>query len=329
MPEQRIHAPEFPVGLEWVNTQRPLCLAELRGKVVLLDFWASCRIHCMHVVPELRRLEARFAHQLVVIGVHGAKYASEEEADGIRRAIERYGIEHPVVNDHDFRLWRRYAVRAWPTLVLIDPEGCLVGSVSGAGHGETIANAIWRLLDTARQKGILDERPRERVLGRVRSGEAGGSTLSFPGGVEADPHRDRLIIADTNHHRILITHLDGTFVDAVGRGAPGRADGTFEEAAFDGPQGMAVDGDVLYVAERQNHLVRRVDLARRTVTTVGGTGARARPFGTPGPAPAVDLNSPWDLVRLRSAALDGLIIAMAGSHQLWFLDLERGTMRRF
>src|SRR5215212_11014693 len=125
--EGKVNAPDFPAGIEWLNTDRPLSLRELRGKVVVLDFWTYCCINCMHVIPDLKKLERKYANELVVIGVHSAKFAGERETGNIRQAILRYEIEHPVVNDKDMTVWQQYAVRGWPTLMLIDPAGKVVG----------------------------------------------------------------------------------------------------------------------------------------------------------------------------------------------------------
>jgi len=124
----------LPTDLVWLNTAKPLRLEELRGKFVLLDFWTYCCINCMHVIPELKRLEKGYPTELVVIGVHSAKFSNERLTDNIRQAILRYEIGHPVVNDKEMQIWRSYAVRSWPTLVLVDPEGYVIGAYSGEGN---------------------------------------------------------------------------------------------------------------------------------------------------------------------------------------------------
>ena len=119
MTGQNVRCPEFLPGFTWLNSRRPLTVAEdLRGRVAVLDFWTYCCINCIHVLPVLKRIEERFRGQpLVVIGVHSAKFLSEKDPENIRRAIHRYGIAHPVVVDSDHDIWERFAVRAWPTLV--------------------------------------------------------------------------------------------------------------------------------------------------------------------------------------------------------------------
>ncbi|HEV3468041.1 MAG TPA: thioredoxin-like domain-containing protein [Pyrinomonadaceae bacterium] len=321
--EGRVRAPELEGGRGWLNTGAPLSLAHLRGKVVLLDFWTYGCINCLHVIPDLQRLEEKYARQLVVIGVHSAKFDNEKETENIRRVILRYGIEHPVVNDADFRIWRSYAVRAWPTQVLIDPAGYVVGQVAGEGHYEALDEAIGRLVEEFRRRGGLNEQPLKLALERAKVGDL---PLAFPGKVLADAKGDRLFIADSNHHRVVVTRLDGKVLDIIGTGERGARDGPLDRATFYRPQGLALAGDTLYVADTSNHLIRRVDLKARTVETVAGTGEQSRDYRVRGGAArATPLSSPWDLL------LDGhmLYVAMAGPHQIWRLDLRRGQLSVF
>src|SRR5687767_13356370 len=238
----RVRAPEITGGRGWLNTDKPLSLAALKGKVVLLDFWTYGCINCIHIIPDLKKLEAKYPNELVVIGVHSAKFVNERETENIRRIILRYEIEHPVINDADFKIWNSYAIDAWPTQVLIDPAGYVVGTVSGEGNYELLDGAIGKTIEEFRKRGELNEQPLSLALERAKMGDM---PLAFPGKVLADEKSDRLFIADSNHNRIVITRLDGTLIDTVGIGAPGAADGLFESASFYRPQGMALDGDSL------------------------------------------------------------------------------------
>lgn len=316
-----VSAPEFPAGLDWLNTAQPLTIKELRGKIVLLDFWTYCCINCMHVLPDLLRLERKYRDELVVIGVHAAKFEAERETANIREAILRYEIEHPVVNDHAMHVWQEYATRAWPTMVLIDPRGKVIGSHSGEGVFEMFDSVIGEMAGYFDREGMLDRRPMRFVLERAKENPR---ALSFPGKVLADEKEQSLFIADTNHNRILVAALDdGQVLDVIGGGQAGLLDGTFEEALFRHPQGMARDGNYLYIADTENHAIRRADLARRRVETIAGTGSRNRDFDSrPSAAKGRTLNSPWDLELVHGV----LFIAMAGSHQIWGLDLEDGII---
>lgn len=317
--EGTINAPDFPEGLQWLNTDRPLSLRELRGKVVLLDFWTYCCINCMHILPDLKRLERKYADSLVVIGVHSAKFFTEQETENIRQAILRYEIEHPVVNDNQMVVWQQYAVRAWPTLVLIDPSGKIIGYHSGEGIYEIFDRAIEDVIRAAEAKGTLKRGALNLRLEREREPR---TALRFPGKVLTDERMNRLFIADSNHHRILVVSLRDNRVEmAIGAGTPGFRDGAFDKAHFNNPQGMAYDpdADALYIADTDNHAIRKADLRARTVETLAGTGEQSRAYPPrAGKGREVALNSPWDVVLLG----EQLYIAMAGSHQLWRLNLK-------
>ena len=315
----KIDAPEFPGGMQWLNTDRPITLKDLRGKVVVLDFWTYCCMNCMHVLPELKKLERKYPDELVVIGVHSAKFTAEKDTDNIRQAILRYEIEHPVLNDKDMLVWRAWSVRAWPTLYVIDPEGKIVGYTSGEDVYEPFDKLI---------AGIIREFDKDKKIDRKRPGfklereRAAKTMLSFPGKVLADEKSGRLFIADSNNNRIVVATLDGTVTGTVGSGTIGLKDGSFDEARFNKPQGLALAGDTLYVADTENHAVRRVDLAKKTVDTLAGTGRQSRRFLKPGQTQKKDapLNSPWALV-LHAGKL---YVAMAGPHQLWTIDPDTG-----
>jgi DNA-binding beta-propeller fold protein YncE len=318
----KVRAPEITGGRGWLNTDKPLSIASLKGKVVLLDFWTYGCINCIHIIPDLKKLEAKYANQLVVIGVHSAKFQNEKETENIRRIILRYEIEHPVYNDSEYAVWQSYGVRAWPTQVLIDPAGYVIGGVSGEGNYDVIDQTVAKVIDEFRKKGELNEEPLKLVLERAKVGEL---PLAFPGKILADANGDRLFIADSNHNRIVVTKLDGTLLDTIGTGDAGAADGAFDKATFYRPQGMALTGDNLYVADTENHLIRRVDLKTRTVETVAGTGQQSREYFKSGPARSVALSSPWDLQLVGRV----LYIAMAGPHQIWKMDLDKNEVSTF
>ena len=320
--KKSIPAPELTGGTAWLNVSRPLTLADLRGKMVLLDFWTYCCINCMHIIPDLKKLETKYSKDLVVIGVHSAKFQNEREAENIRQAILRYGIEHPVINDSNFAIWQAYGARAWPTLVLIDPEGNIVGSDTGEGHYEILDRLIGEMISRYRSKNLMNDKPIPLSLEKYKQGP---SFLSFPGKALADEASNRLFIADANHNRIVITNLEGEVLDIAGNGEIGRGDGTFKDASFHHPQGMALQGDNLYVADTENHIIRKLDLKAKIVTTIAGTGKQAEFMASGGMGISSPLNSPWDL-----AYLDGqLYIAMAGAHQIWVMDLETTVFQPF
>lgn len=314
------NAPEFPKNMEWLNTDHPLSLKELHGKIVLLDFWTYCCINCMHIIPDLKKLEHKYTDELVVIGVHSAKFLTEQGTDNIRQAILRYDLEHPVVNDKDFKIWKSYGAQGWPTLVLIDPDG----NIATRRSGENIYDDMNRQIAKLVQKfaGRIDTTHMNFALEKNKSPI---TFLRFPGKVTADATNNRLYITDSNNNRIVITDLNGKLLDTIGSDKAGQTDGSFDTAEFFHPQGTVLDGDVLYIADTENHLIRMADLSDKTVSTIAGVGKQVYVREPDGMARETGLNSPWDL----TLANNTLYIAMAGSHQLWQIDLRDKHIRLF
>ncbi len=331
---RRIPAPDLDGGVEWVNTAEPVKLESLRGRFVLLDFWTYCCINCMHVLPELKQLEHAYPNELVVIGVHSAKFDGEQDSQNIREAIARYEIEHAVVNDAEMRIWNKFGARSWPTLVLIDPAGDVVWAASGERTFDDIQPLLDKGLTYYRGKGLLKPAPRLQVLADEK---LAAMPLRFPGKVLADEAGGRLFITDSNHNRIVVCSLDGKMKTVIGAGAIGSDDGAFDKATFHHPQGAALVGETLYVADSENHLLRKADLANKTVTTIAGTGdpgsawpdaggdflqrqqagakSRSKPTETA-------ISTPWDVLVHDNA----LFVAMAGTHQLWRMPLDESKI---
>lgn len=309
-------APEFPAGFHWLNVSRPLRLhADLQGRFVLLDFWTYCCINCMHVLPDLKRLEKEFP-ELVVVGVHSAKFDNEQEEENIRAAILRYDIEHPVLIDEGYRVWQLYDAHAWPTFVLIGPRGDILWRSSGEGIYEALAPRLreWK-------EAYKAELRREPLPLRLEKHTRATGLLAFPGKLTV-AHRSSssplLYFTDSNHNRIIGITAEGEVVEVIGTGSEGWKDGSFEEAEFFRPQGLVYDPaqDALYVADTENHLIRRISFKERRVETIAGTGKQARRLVRAGQGPHLPLNSPWDVALVGKT----LYIAMAGFHQLWAMD---------
>ena len=322
--EGRSAAPEFPANYDWFNVSRPLSMSgDLRGKIVMLDFWTQGCINCIQIIPDLHRLGEEYADELVVVAVHWAKFDAERTSEAVRRASIRYGRQHPIVNDNLELLRRAYGVNAWPTVVVIDPTGKVVGQHAGEGVYANLEPVIATMAAEYGQRGLIDPTPLGDLL---KVAPALPTVLSFPGKLLADEQSDRLFIADTGRQRVLVATLDGELIEVIGAGGPGRADGGFDVATFRRPQGMALspDGNTLYIADRENHLIRAADLRTRQVSTIAGTGEPVFTF-KPGPAAEVAIASPWDL----HANGDLLFIAGAGRHQLWVLNLASGNIEVF
>ena len=231
-------APEFPADLDWINVTAPLTIEALRGKIVLLDFWTYGCINCIHMIPTLERLEASYGNALVVIGVHSAKFENEGETENLRQIVQRYELQHAVINDSGFRVWQTYGVRAWPSFVLIDPRGNVLAMQAGEIPFEAFDRVIGGMAEYFDSVGELNRDPLELAL---EGANVIGGLLSYPGKVLADESSNRRFIADTNHHRIIVADLTTYEVQAViGTGARVLADGACDAAQCNKPQGLAL-----------------------------------------------------------------------------------------
>ncbi|XP_053307138.1 NHL repeat-containing protein 2 [Spea bombifrons] len=323
-----LRAPEFAAGLEWLNTECPLSLHEdLQGKVVVLDFFTYCCINCMHVLPDLHALHHQYSDKdgLVIIGVHSAKFPNEKVLDNIKSAVLRYGITHPVVNDAEATLWHDLEVSCWPTLVIISPQGNLLFSLVGEGHREKLFLFASTALKFYKQR---DEISDGEIPIKLYKDSLPPSPLLFPGKVAVDVSNDNLIVADTGHNRILVVTKDGQVVHTIGGPESGWKDGSFMESAFNCPQGVAVKDNVIYVADTENHLIRKIDLETQKVSSVAGTGIQGTDKTGGAQGLQQPISSPWDVAFGVPGGSEHpvLWIAMAGIHQVWALMLEEGAL---
>ncbi|XP_060525437.1 NHL repeat-containing protein 2 isoform X2 [Cylas formicarius] len=332
---------DFKPGLEWFNVSEPLSFSKhLKGKIVILDFFTYCCINCMHIIPDLKEIENEFSVEdgLVVIGVHSAKFENEKNSENILAAVQRYNITHPVVNDSDSDMWQNCDVHCWPTLLILGPNGNPIVMLTGEGHKEDLQSYV---------KGALEYYNKEKLISNHKLPFKSAyhllpdlkGPLLFPGKItnyiDENGH-ETLAISDTGNNRILIVDSDGNITKVIGGMRLGFKDGNLEDAEFNNPQGLTFQSkDVLYVADTENHSIRRIDLATGTVDTVAGTGRQGhdKTGGKPGKQQAI--SSPWDLVLYRTPDMDltfhpdgkppvrdVLIIAMAGTHQIWALFLD-------
>ncbi|WP_066928959.1 NHL domain-containing thioredoxin family protein [Streptomyces sp. NBRC 110611] len=311
----RVRAPELTGKGGWLNTgDNELTLSDLRGRIVILDFWTFCCVNCLHVLDELRELEERHRDTLVIIGVHSPKFVHEADHQAVVDAVERYGVEHPVLDDPELITWKQYAVRAWPTLVVIDPEGYVVAQHAGEGHAHALATLVEELEAEHTAKGTL-----RRGDGPYVPPEPAATDLRFPGKAVRLPGGS-FLVSDTTRHQLVELAGDGEQVlRRIGSGERGLTPDSFNE-----PQGLALlpDGTVA-VADTVNHALRVFDPETGGLETVAGTGAQwFQGSPTSGPAREVALSSPWDLAWWR----DRLWIAMAGVHQLWTYDPATGRV---
>jgi thiol-disulfide isomerase/thioredoxin len=314
-----VSAPELIGDTWWGTGGRKLSLADFRGRFLLLDFWTLCCVNCHHVLAELRPIEAEFADTLTVVGIHSPKFEFEKDPASVKSAVQRHGIDHPVLNDPDMATWRSYDVRAWPTLILIDPRGDIVGTWSGEGHGHAIAATLNKLIPQY-------EESLQRGEGLFRAENAPSSTYLQPGKIET-LNSEQVLVSDSGHHSLAIalTTSPNQPIQRIGSGDRGFLDGSFESAQFNEPYGAVVlPADIadkvgyhVVVADTANHALRGLNLDEGTVTTIAGTGEQWRP-GDPTAGNAIDtrLTTPWDVAWLNNL----VYIAMAGDHRIWTFD---------
>ncbi|XP_058461934.1 NHL repeat-containing protein 2 isoform X2 [Malaya genurostris] len=334
---------DFKEDLDWFNVTEPLSFENsLRGKIVVLDFFTYCCINCMHILPDLKRLEHLYSIEdgLVVIGVHSAKFANERDSSNIRSAVQRYEISHPVVNDNTSSMWRKLHVQCWPTLLILGPRANPLFVIMGEGHFDDLKLYVSSALKFYKDKVAISN---HSISINLTTNQSETSHLQFPGKISCsyrgcDNNDNPLYaVSDSGNHRILVTNSEGTVLHRIGGKKPGFVDGDFRKARFNAPQGVAFQTDsILFVADNENHAVRIIDLNAKEVSTVVGNGKQGcdRIGGKSGRDQII--SSPWDVAVYRTRDLDMsfhsdeskaqikdvVFIAMAGIHQIWALFLE-------
>ena len=310
---------DFSGATSWLNADRPLVPADLAGRVVVVDFWTSCCINCLHTLPILSALEKRHeADPVLVVGVHSPKFDAETEGERLRSAIAENSITHPVAVDGSMKIWTAWKAQAWPTVFVLDAKGRIVWRGSGEPNKDDLEAHVAAALEEGRREGIL----KTEKLAALRPATADTGPLAFPGKIVA-LEGGAFAVSDTGHHRVVV--FDPTFAvkEVIGSGLAGMTDGGYAEASFRKPQGLAASGDLLYVADTENHAIRVVDRKARTVKTVAGTGEIAhKQLDERGKARETALRSPWDLVVVK----DVVYVALAGSHMIAAFDPKAGTI---
>ncbi len=299
-------APEFDPSLQWLNVSRPITLADLRGKVVILDFWTYGCVNCMHVIPDLKKLEKKYGDKIAIIGVHSPKFDNEKNLETLRKIVVRYDRRHPIVSDVDFKVFRAYGAAAWPTIAVVDPAGMLIGGVTGEGHYALLDAITEDLLK--KFKGKINTKPLPIALEKEKFK---GHLLAAPDKIAVS---DRYIaISDTLHHRVLVTDHSGKIVQTIGGKDAGDQTGAPDKTRFNTPRGLAFSKKGLYVADTGNHRVKRINLKTWETRNIAGTGENERERWGQHIAAETGLSSPWALAYERP----WLYISNAGSHQIW------------
>lgn len=300
----------FETDLTWFNSASPLTRESLQGFVTVIDFFTYCCINCMHILPDLERLEDKFSEGLAIIGVHSAKFENEKSEFQLENAIKRYGISHPVCNDTQLNMWNNLGVTCWPTLLILSPSGVPIHVFIGEGHSDFLFEYISTTIQYFKDNGDLTNTRLPRSL----HSKISSSALKYPGKISLN--NKNLVVSDSGNNRLLVVDLTTKNVlHTIGTGKRGSDDGDFDKASFSNPQGVtSISDDVLLVADTDNHLIRKVDVANRKVSTVGGTGKQGQDKEGGKTGIEQEISSPWDIIRLSESAA---AIAMAGIHQIW------------
>lgn len=305
-----VPAPEFPPGIDWLNTTEPLRMAQLLGRVTALAFVNVGSAWSSQTLIDLNHLRNRHPDHLHVVAVHVPRFEHEREPRRVARALGRHRFQFPVGHDADWVLWQQHGIEAWPTVVLIDAEGHVRERFVGDGQLREIDSAISRLQSEAT--------PRSLNVGRIEMRRGGEPRLPLRYPVGLALSGGFLYVADSGHHRVLECDLNGRVLRQFGSGGSGFIDGPMELAAFNRPHGLCIERDILYVADTGNHAVRRIQLRGGDIDTVVGAG---RP-GTPAEGPVGDPRMvALDQPRAVAVAAGSLYIASAGDNRIWRFDL--------
>jgi thiol-disulfide isomerase/thioredoxin/DNA-binding beta-propeller fold protein YncE len=312
--------PGFGEGV-WFNVKGPIDLADVNGRLVILDFWTSCCINCIHTLATLARIESAFPEDVLIIGVHTPKFDAELSSNKVAAAIERFGVSHPVLHDPERKVWDFYGVRAWPTLIFIHPSGRVVDEVVGEPNGDRLFVAVEQMIT-----GISHNSERQRTSPSTSSAREHAGRFRFPAKLKRfeAPEGTCWLLADSGHNQVVEFSFDGSKERRFGSGDMGFQDGGSDSASFNSPQGLAATATEIYVADTGNHALRSINRQTGTVTTVAGTGLRGMSLGKPGPGISTALASPWDLAITRQA----LLFANAGTHQLGHFDFSSRSVAR-
>ncbi len=315
---------------DWLNASRKIKTEDLKNRIILLDFWTYACVNCLHIIPEIKKLEAEFGDRLTVIGVHSGKFNNEKETVSIKSAILKYDISHLVVNDSDFKIWNSFAVSSWPTIILLDPKGNIVKKYQGEVSDLDIRDSIANLIKKYKYQLSKDKLP---II--LEKNKAVNYILKFPAKIKFARDfsykninkTNAIIISNTGKNNIIVASLNGETLLEIGSGIIGFEDGNINNATFNFPQGLLFKDNTLYVADTGNHALRKVDFKTGEVTTLSGNGKRGDIITTQNKAIDTSLASPWDLEFFPDQ--NTIIIANAGTHQLLKYDTSKQTVRPF
>ena len=259
-----------------VNLSKPLSNKILKNRIVVLDFWNYSCISCLEGISEIKKLQERFGNKVLFIGVHSSKFQNEKRQSAVRKAVLKYDITYPVINDEDLKLFNSFDIKAWPTAVLISPKGKVYKTYQGSKDiVKSLKKDIKKLI--SRNKFSIN---RKTIPLRLEKYDTLGNVLSFPSKIlyvknftyKYHKNLPALFIANSAHNNIVVSSLSGKIITKIGSGDAMLSDGNFATSSFNMPQGLEFSKNKLYVADAGNHAIRMVDFKTQKVSTLIGNG---------------------------------------------------------
>jgi DNA-binding beta-propeller fold protein YncE len=307
---------EIPQELKWLNSSSPISLSKLKGKIVLLYFWNYSNINSFQSLQKLKKLEKKYSKELFIIGIHTGKFSYEKEIETLQHSILKLEINFPVVHDPELKVMSSYLIQTFPSFVLINPIGKVLGKHTGEDFYSVFEQVILNTINEFEKKNLLNRTSIELELEKDKLPD---TVLSYPSKIILNEKGNEIYISDTNHNRILRIDI-GTrkILDIIGSGQNGFEDGLFKDAKLNQPRGIYLKENYLYIADTNNHSIRRADINSKKLITLAGNGEQAIGFNGIGKGRQASFHSPWDLVEYKNK----LYITTSGSHQIWSLDLN-------
>ncbi len=306
----------------WINIARELTKEDLEDRIILLDFWTHACVNCLHIIPEIKKLEAEFGNKLLVIGVHSGKFKNEKDIASIKKAVLKYDIQHLVVNDSELKIWNKFNINAWPTLVLINPRGKVEKRYIGENDVKYARKDIINMVEKYRYHLNREKAP---IL--LEKNKIVRTVLSYPTKITFSRNfsyksyeGEAFFIANTGSNNVLVVKPNGEVIVQVGSKTPGLRDGVIDMARFNSPSGLLIDENKLYVADTGNHSLRVVDFKEESVKTLVGIGSRGQILSKEKSGLSFALSSPSDIEFFPNKST--IAIANSGSHQILSYDIN-------
>lgn len=311
----------------WLNLARKIEKKDLKNRIILLDFWTHSCVNCLHIIPEIKKLEKEFGNKILVIGVHSGKFENEKDIESIRKAVLKYVIDYPIVNDSMLKIWNEFEINARPTVVLIDPRGRVKKTYIGENDIKYARKTIKKLVEKYRYHLNRDELP---IL--LEKNKIIKTVLSYPTKISHSKKFSyksysgpAFFIANSARNSIIVAKENGEIITQIGLKDVGLQDGIFDVARFNFPSGILYNDGILYVADTQNHALRAINFKSGRVETLIGNKERGLVLKGETDALNFALALPLDLEFLGDK--NKIAIANSGTNQILLFDLKTNKIK--